>query len=129
MRELRIEGYGAIFDDPDADYDVIFPGAFRDTLELPHRAMLWNHEGGMPCGYWTRMEERERGLWCEGVVLDFQHFGMVERGAVCGLSIGYEAAAQKRLVGGGRGLVTLDLVEVSLTPTPLHPMCLFSVVP
>lgn len=127
MRELRIRGYGSIFNDADSDGDVVAPGAFKQTLELPPRAMLWNHESGSPCGYWTLMEERERGLWCEGTVVDFSHFDLVRAGGVCGLSIGYRTAARELLRPAGRLLTRLDLVEVSLTPVPLHPMALFEV--
>lgn len=130
MTGLKIRGYGAVFNTVDNGGDIIRPGAFTDTLELPFRAMLWNHEPSIPMGFWELMEERENGLWCEGVVLpSASHFEMVKAGAVCGLSIGYSTQSSEDIEPGGRLLKRLSLREVSLTTVPMHQMALFEIVP
>ena len=50
MNGLRIAGYAALFGVPDADRDVILPGAFRDTLAARRGPfpLYWQHRPEQP---------------------------------------------------------------------------------
>jgi HK97 family phage prohead protease len=106
----RFAGYAAVFDRADRGGDVVRAGAFRAApAKVP---LLWEHGGRV--GTVERLEEDAQGLRvvarCDRPV----RAGM-------GLSIGYRVRAARAGTGGGRELIDLDLVEVSLVRLPMQP--------
>lgn len=106
--EGTFSGYGAVFGNIDSHDDVIQKGAFKDTLRdhakagrmpkmLLHHGMGFGALDAIPVGAWTKMEEDETGLYCEGKLFalntergQYIHEGL-KAGALDGLSIGYKA--------------------------------------
>lgn len=100
-------GYGAVFGNIDSHDDVIQKGAFKDTLRDAAKSgrmpkMLLQHGmgfgalDGVPVGAWTKMEEDDVGLYCEGQLFalntergQYIHEGL-KAGVLDGLSIGYK---------------------------------------
>jgi len=120
---LRFAGYAALFDRRDAGHDTIRPGAFARTLAeraapLP---LYWQHRGDMRIGWVETAAEDARGLRIIAV-LDNPHGGAaaaLRRRAVSGLSFGYRAR-RFRPDDGGRELLDIDLLEVSLVTHPMQ---------
>ncbi|WP_062206779.1 HK97 family phage prohead protease [Aureimonas sp. AU12] len=135
----EFEGYGAIFGNIDSHGDLIAPGAFAASL-AQHKAkgtmpaMFVQHGpalGGdsLPSGVWQEVEEDSRGLKVKGKIsaLDTDHGrrlrGLMQDGAMRGLSIGYRVAPGGAATGRKAGqprrtLNTLDLVEISIVRDP-----------
>jgi HK97 family phage prohead protease len=128
MSELLIEGYASLFGIPDQSGDVVRAGAFAHTLRsgaaLP---MLLQHRQGALAGRWTRMAEDGRGLFVRGLIEKPGVERLVREG-LNGLSIGFRPRLWKPLAGGGRELIEVDLVEVSLVQTPMQARARFGVV-
>ena len=107
---MRFAGYAALFDRADRSGDVIRAGAFAGvSRDLP---LLWEHGGRV--GAVERVEEDARGLRVVARVERPVRPGM-------GLSIGYRIRAARELKGG-RELLDLELVEVSLVRLPMQPL-------
>lgn len=128
----RIHGYASVFGTPDAQGDVVRPGAFRDSLDALARAgrrvkFLWQHDPATPIGVWTEVREDARGLIVTGEILSRVTRGadalaLMQAGAIDGLSIGYRAVrAEANRETGGRTLTEIDLWEVSLVTFPMLP--------
>src|SRR5262245_52363244 len=72
--EGRISGLASTFGgEPDWCGDVIERGAFAKSLARHHKdgtlpAMLWCHDGSVPVGHWTSVEETYEGLQVEGQI-------------------------------------------------------------
>ncbi|MFG1465964.1 HK97 family phage prohead protease [Xanthobacter sp. DSM 24535] len=119
-----IEGLAWPFGTPDRVGDMIEKGAFAGArLPLP---MLFGHDPSDPVGAWTEAVEAADGLRLKGRLLvdDVARArevrALVRSGAVGGLSIGFlirKASPRK----GGRTILALDLLEVSLVTIPMHP--------
>ncbi|WP_426262809.1 HK97 family phage prohead protease [Sphingomonas sp. PWP1-2] len=117
---VRFAGYAAIFDTVDRGGDVIRAGAFAGvSAGVP---LLWQHRG-VPVGAIERIATDARGLRVVARVDDPRLAGLVRSGAVAGLSIGYRARGVRPRLGGRRvrELTALELVEVSLVVSPMHP--------
>ena len=127
----EIEGLASPFGGlPDAYGDIIVPGAFSRSL-MEHSeagtrpAALWCHDQKRPIGTWINISEETDGLHVIGKLnLDTTEgrdaLAHVRGGSATGLSIGYlvpEGGAERRQ-DGGRNLVDVDLVEISLPPVP-----------
>ncbi len=127
MSELLIEGYASLFGIPDQSGDVVRAGAFAHTLRsgaaLP---MLLQHRQGALAGRWTRMAEDGRGLFVRGLIEKPTVERLVREG-LNGLSIGFRPRLWKPLPGGGRELIEVDLVEVSLVQAPMQARARFTV--
>jgi HK97 family phage prohead protease len=113
------KGWGSTFGgNPDAHGDIIVKGAFKDTIAEGGRnrngiAMLYQHNPREPIGIWTKLEELDKGLYVEGeLILDVQTakeaFSLMRRGAIKGLSIGYDIP---RLENGMRDPDAYEIVE------------------
>ena len=126
-QSLLIEGYAALFGIPDLSGDVVRAGAFARSLRsgaaLP---MLLQHRQGALAGRWTRVLEDGRGLFVRGLI-EKASVGRLVRGGLSGLSIGFRPRQWKPLPGGGRELIELELVEVSLVETPMQARARFAV--
>ena len=124
---LLIEGYAALFGIPDQSGDVVRAGAFAHSLRsgaaLP---MLLQHRQGALAGRWTRIVEDGRGLFVRGLI-EKTGAAQLARGGLNGLSIGFRPRLWKPLTGGGRELVEVDLVEVSLVKAPMQARARFAV--
>lgn len=137
----EFDGYGAIFGNVDGHGDMIVPGAFTASL-AQHKArgtmpaMFVQHGpvlGGdsLPAGVWHDVGEDERGLKVKGKIsaLDTDHGrrirGLMQDGAMKGLSIGYRVATGGATLGKKAGeprrtLKTLHLLEVSIVRDPAN---------
>lgn len=122
-----IVGYGSVFGNVDAGYDVVEQGAFADSLEergLPK--MLWGHAWfDPPIGKWTKAEEDDHGLLLHGEINMKMQQGAEVHAALKmdtldGLSIGYLEQESTTDKGGVRHLEKLDLFEVSVVTFPMN---------
>ena len=124
------EGYGAVFGNVDSAYDVIQPGAFRDTLKekkLTDIKMLWQHDPATPIGVWQEMSEDQTGLYVKGKILTAVQKGaealaLMQAGVLDGLSIGFRTVKSMWEDGVDyRQLLAIDLWEVSVVTFPANP--------
>lgn len=137
-----IRGYASLFGGIDLAGDRIEPGAFARSLGRRGAVgirMLWQHDPGRPIGVWTAVGEDAKGLRVEGRLAlqtagGREAFGLIEAGAVDGLSIGFrtrraasgrEDGAGRRLAGTGlqavrRRLLEIDLWEISVVTFPMQ---------
>lgn len=125
-----IEGYAAIFNEPDLNGDRIEPGAFGNRFsKIP---MLYQHQVATPIGVWTQFTADSKGLFARGILcLDHSvakdSYALICQGALTGLSIGFRVvAATKPNRGGsisrqqgGRIITKAELWEVSLVSFPM----------
>ena len=121
-----IEGYAAIFSEPDRGGDVIAPGAFANSLATRAASvkLLWQHDPSQPIGVWDSISQDARGLHVKGRLLtDIQRgaeaAALLKAGALDGLSIGYRAVKSDRR-GPHRHLTEIDLWEISLVTFPMN---------
>mgnify|MGYP003632425063 FL=1 len=116
---LLIEGYASLFGVADAAGDVVRAGAFARSLrEMRTLPMLLQHRSGAVAGRWTRMIEDGRGLYVRGLV-EAEGAQAMARQGLNGLSIGFRPRLWRVRRAGGRELVEVDLVEVSLVAAPM----------
>ena len=123
MSGLRIAGYAALFGVPDADRDVILPGAFRDTLAARRGPfpLYWQHRPEQRIGWVETAGEDARGLRVIATIDNpMGRAGrMLRAHKVSGLSFGYRAREAQHSEAG-RELIGIDLFEVSLVTHPLQ---------
>lgn len=116
---LLIEGYASLFGVADQSGDVVRGGAFARALKRQAAVpMLLQHKAGALAGRWTRIREDGTGLFVRGLIEKDSAQALV-RGGLNGLSIGFRPRNWKPLPGGGRELVEVDLVEISLVAAPM----------
>lgn len=122
------EGYASIFNFPDAGGDMVLPGAFAESLAKrgpQNIRMLFQHDPGQPIGIWQEIREDRRGLFVRGQLsLDVSRAcelaGLLEDGAIDGLSIGFKTIKARRNPRSGiRQLHRVDLWEISLVTFPM----------
>lgn len=124
---VLIEGYASLFGVADTGGDVVRAGAFARSLKRAGGvAMLMQHRDGARAGRWTRIREDGRGLYVRGLVEAPGALALVARG-MDGLSIGFRPSMWRPRTGGGRELIEVDLVEVSLVQAPMLSGARFSV--
>lgn len=119
-----VEGLASVFGSMDRGGDVVHKGAFSG-VEFP-LPMLFNHNPDQVIGVWTEGRETADGLAVKGqLILDddlaVKALARIKGGAMRWLSIGYHATRKAARKGGGRDLLKIDLVEVSVVSTPMHP--------
>jgi len=123
-----VAGYAALFDARDLAGDVVRRGAFAGArAPLP---MLLEHQGAA-IGVWERLSEDPRGLLVRGRLFAANAAALLaqlRRGAVSGLSIGFRVRRAVARADGGRDLLALDLVEVSLVGRPMQPRARFEII-
>ena len=123
MNGLRIAGYAALFGVPDADRDVILPGAFRDTLAARRGPfpLYWQHRPEQRIGWVETAGEDARGLRVIATIDNpMGRAGrMLRAHKVSGLSFGYRARGFRH-TPQGRELAAIDLFEVSVVTHPLQ---------
>lgn len=129
---MLIEGLASPFLETDTSGDRVRPGAFarslKSSLPVP---MLWRHQHGVVVGEWTAMRETGRGLDVRGIVRGRGPYAHLARKSISaglnGLSIGFHPRRWRYRPDGGRDLIEVDLVEVSLVSTPMAPSARFRV--
>lgn len=123
MSALRIAGYAALFDKPDAARDTILPGAFANTLagRRDPFPLYWQHRPEQRIGWVETAGEDERGLRIIASIdnPDGRAAKLLRERAVSGLSFGYRARAFRH-TPRGRELAEIDLFEVSVVTHPLQ---------
>jgi len=124
---VLIEGYASLFGQVDSGGDVVRAGAFARSLRRTDGvAMLMQHRDGARAGRWTRIREDGRGLFVRGLVEAPGALALVAQG-LSGLSIGFRPSMWRPRTGGGRELIEVDLVEISLVRAPMLSAARFSV--
>lgn len=124
---LLIEGYASLFGRVDSGGDSVRAGAFARSLRRAGSvAMLIQHRDGASAGRWTRIGEDGRGLFVRGLVEAPGALALVAQG-LSGLSIGFRPTRWSIRPGGGRELIEVDLVEISLVRAPMLSAARFSV--
>ena len=130
---MLIEGLASVFLETDLAGDRVRPGAFADSLKNVGRVpMLWRHRHGAIAGVWISFRETGRGLEVRGIVDGAKPYGrfamkQMARG-LNGLSIGFHPERWRYRPDGGRDLIEVELVEVSLVADPMAPSARFTVV-
>jgi HK97 family phage prohead protease len=144
-------GYGSVFNVEDGGGDIVMPGAFAASLAEHARRgttvkLLWQHRSDEPIGVWLDIREDNHGLVCRGQIISSfdrgrQALELMRRGAIDGLSIGYECKVWEwdadgetqgseygPMMGpygcypsqGIRRLKEIDLWEVSVVTFPMN---------
>ena len=126
-----IEGFASVFNNIDSYSDIVMPGAFTKSISKRKPVMLWQHNSDQPIGVWDEMEERSKGLYVKGRILETamgnDAYKLVKAGAITGMSIGYSAKkwetdTEKEV----RKLTELELYEVSLVTFPANEKALIT---
>jgi len=122
----QFEGYASLFEVRDGAGDMVAPGAFAASLRRRGPGavrMLYQHFAHCPIGVWEKVAEDGRGLYvrgrlsCEvGQARDVR--ALLADGALNGLSIGFRTVRASRQQGG-RLLLQVDLLEISIVTFPL----------
>lgn len=115
---LLIEGYASLFGVTDQAGDQVRAGAFGEALTRTTIPMLLQHVPGAIVGRWTRLIEDGRGLYARGLVENASAQTLIRNG-MNGLSIGFRPRVWMPRDAGGRTLIKLDLVEISLVTDPM----------
>ncbi len=124
---VLIEGYASVFGRPDLSGDVVRAGAFAKSLaRRPGVPLLVGHRESDVAGRWVHLREDGYGLFVRGLIERMAGISLVERGAR-GLSIGFFPKVWSPRVTGGRELIEVDLVEISLVSEPMQRSALFQV--
>lgn len=86
--------------------------------------LLWQHDQTRPIGVWEDISQDAVGLVATGRLLtDIQlaHEAniLIKAGVIDGLSIGYHVVRSERLASGGRHLLDVNVLEISLVTFPM----------
>ena len=138
---VRIGGYASLFGVRDLSGDVVRPGAFCASLRglartsPPFLPLFLEHDPRRQVGFWSLLREDALGLWAEGQIRAPGKGAPSERdqdaarallrlasGRVNGLSIGFRPLRARARADGGRDLMAVDLVEISLVAFPMLPL-------
>jgi len=132
--DLYIEGYASDFD-IDRDGEYIAPDALQKALDsyMRNPVLCYHHKMSDAMGQVVEASVDGKGLWIKARVdapepgtEAANRFRQVAKGTLRGFSIG---GFFKKAVNKGRTMINeIDLVEISLTPTPVNPRTLGSVV-
>lgn len=122
-----IEGWAAVYEEPDLNGDVILPGAFAKSIRITGVSgvkLLYQHDMKEPVGRWLSFEERAAGLYARGeIVLATQRAreaaNLIAAGVLDGLSIGFSTVKSKKRER--RRIEIADLWEVSIVTFPMAP--------
>jgi HK97 family phage major capsid protein/HK97 family phage prohead protease len=120
-----LSGLASVFGTVDMGGDIVRKGAFAGAM--PPLPMLASHDQADVVGVWDELRETDAGLEVKGrlLVADVVRAGevraLIQAGAMGGLSIGFRATKSAPRVGGGRDLIKVDLLEISVVAVPMHP--------
>lgn len=124
------EGYASVFNNTDADGDIILPGAFSRVIAEQSRkvAMFFNHQTrAIPVGKWEDMREDDKGLFVRGQLtpglsLSEDLKAAMQHGTVDGMSVGFSVGPDDYTVGNS-GLIFKNisyLREISVCTFPAN---------
>ena len=122
--DVLVEGYASLFGVADSVGDVVRAGAFSASLRrATGPPMLLRHAHGAVAGRWSVAREDGRGLYVRGLIDGTLPSGRraadaVAKGGMDGLSIGFRPLRWRERAGGGRDLIEIELIEVSLVDDP-----------
>lgn len=125
---VRIAGYASLFGVVDHGGDIVRAGAFRRAVRAKGVVpLLWQHDAGRPIGRVERLAEDKLGLrviaeLAAGSRQGDEAVALLRAGAIKGLSFGYRVRDAREREGGGRELLDLDLIEVSVVTFPMQPL-------
>lgn len=118
-------GLASVFGTPDLSGDIVHAGAFDGARgPIP---MLSDHDQAQAIGVWEEVTETPKGLMVKGRILSSsvrrarEVKALIVAGGMTGLSIGYVARKSAPRRAGGRDLLKVDLLEVSIVAVPMHP--------
>ena len=126
-RTALIEGYASRFGLEDQSRDVVRAGAFSKSLKSQDVPMLLQHRTRARIGRWTRIFEDGRGLFVRGVV-ESKFVRRLIADGLSGLSIGFRPQVWTPRTDGGRLLIQVELVEISLVARPMLDQARFELV-
>jgi HK97 family phage prohead protease len=121
--QVTIAGYVSRFDSADASGDIVRRKAFLgNPADVP---LLWQHDLSRPIGRVVALTEDRRGLRMvarldPGCRDGGDALALIRSGAVDGLSFGFRAKKARNLPGGGRELLSVELLECSVVTLPMH---------
>ncbi len=126
--KASLEGWAAIYGQPDLNGDIVVEGAFERSLKRSGAAgvkLLYQHQPETLLGRWTRFESRREGLYAFGEILlvsetQNEAHAMAKAGVLDGLSIGYRTRRAVK-TKDGRRITEAELWEVSLVTFPMAP--------
>ena len=125
---MLIEGLASVFLEPDQSGDRVRPGAFAASLRRATPVpMLLRHRPGTLAGRWTQLRETGRGLEVRGFVEGNSAAHAAISNGMNGLSIGFRPLEWRYRPDGGRDLLRVDLVEISLVEKPMASKARFEV--
>lgn len=132
--DLLIEGYASDYRE-DRDGEAFEPGCFQKSLQKyldTNPVLLYHHKTSQalgqvlsarldPNGLWVkaRIDKPAPGSWAQDV------FQKVKRGTIRGFSVGGQF--KRRFTEKGWKIHDADIVEISVTPTPVNPRTLHAV--
>ena len=118
LESRMFAGYASVFNTADNGDDIVMPGAFTKSLKtLKHLPFLDNHNPNTPLGRIIVAEQDDYGLYVVGLKNKTARSLRIGEG----LSFGYRVKGRKNsTLASGRKLTELEIVEVSVTPTPMH---------
>jgi HK97 family phage prohead protease len=125
-RDDVIRGYMSVWGGPDQGGDIVYPGAFDETLKRKKTIpLLWQHQTDEPIGKVFMMHPDSHGLFFKARVGDTRRgkdaLALVNAGLwEGGVSYGYDAVGAVRSRRTGlRDLKQIDLYEASLVTFPM----------
>lgn len=134
-KSMAFSGYASVFNTIDEQGDMIYPGAFADTIKSRKNPVLMkrNHYEGV-IGKWTALYEDSHGLYAEGELtpghsMAKDTYALLKHGAIRGLSIGYRPYEENKIIVDGkkvRQLNKIELVEISVVDNPANTDALIS---
>lgn len=123
-------GYASLFGEVDLGKDCVERGAFLKSLARRGAKgvrMLFQHDPAEPIGAWRVIREDARGLYVEGVLAEGvararEVLELMRKGALDGLSIGFQTVRAKSDPKSGiRRILEADLWEISIVTFPMLP--------
>jgi HK97 family phage prohead protease len=132
--DLYIEGYASDYL-PDRDGEIVTPDALRKALDayMANPVLMYNHKLSEQMGRVAKAIVDDKGLRIGAIVRRpepgterMNRYMDVKRGDLRGFSIGGFFKRVKDALGR-MNIPSLDLVEISLTPTPVNPRTLGTV--
>lgn len=127
---IWIEGYASDFG-MDRQDEAFEPGAFEKGMQefMKNPVLLYHHKFDQAMGHIKSFEHRSDGLWIKAWVDKPEPhttladvYRKIKSGTIRGFSVGGKFY---RKVKGK--IHTADLIEVSITPTPVNPRSIFAV--
>lgn len=121
----HISGLAAVFGGVNRKGCRLLRGAFRRSVDRVPLALLLNHRSDRVAGQWTELRETDAGLHAEGslnlnIDAGREAYELLRSRDVTGLSVGFAARAGgfKFADDDAMEFSDVDLIEISVTPTP-----------